>query len=150
MREALDLGLTLNAGKCEIISSDMTACDTLLVLLPGTQLVPPSQAQLLGSPIGHDSCVSAVLVERVEALKSLGEKPKLLSAHDALILLPKCFALPKLVYTISTAPEFKSANLAAFYDCLLQILGLVTSTFLERDSSTWMQATLPVKLGGLG
>ena len=42
MREAVDLGLTLNAGKCEIISNDMTTCGTLLVLLPGAQLVPSS------------------------------------------------------------------------------------------------------------
>ena len=128
----------------------MTACGTLLVLLPGAQLVPPTQAQLLGSPIGDDSCVSAVLAERVEALKRLGERLKLLSAHDALILLQKCFALPKLLYTLRTAPCFRSANLAAYDDCLREILGLVTNTFLERDSSAWMQVTLPVKLGGLG
>ena len=51
MREEVDLGLTLNVRKCEIISNDMTTCGTLLLLLPGTQSVPPSRAQLLGSPI---------------------------------------------------------------------------------------------------
>ena len=35
-------------------------------------------------------------------------------------------------------------------DCLREILSLVTNTLLERDSSAWMQASLPVKLGGLG
>ena len=100
MKEAVDLGLTLNAGKCEIISSDMTTCGTLLVLLPGAQLVSPSRAQLLGSPIGDDSCVSAVLAERVETLSRLGKRLKLLSAHDALVLLWNCFALPKLLHTL--------------------------------------------------
>ena len=51
MRDAADLGLTLNPGKCEIISSDMTACGTLLVSLPGAHLVTPSQAQLLDPPL---------------------------------------------------------------------------------------------------
>ena len=111
MRDAADLGLTLNPGKCEIISSDMTACGTLLVSLPGAHLVPPSQAQLLGSPIGDDTCVSTVLSEKVEALRRLGERLKLLSAHDALILLRNCFALPKLQYTLRTAPCFRSSTL---------------------------------------
>ena len=150
IREAVDLGLTLNAGKCEIISSDMTICGTLLVSLPGVQLVPPSRAQLLGSPIGDDSCVSAVLAEKVETLRRLGERLKLLSAHDALILLRNCFALPKLLHTLRTAPCFSSATLATYDDCLCEIPGLVTNTLLERDSLAWMQAALPVKLGGLG
>ena len=34
--------------------------------------------------------------------------------------------------------------------CLREILGLVTNTLLERDSLAWVQAALPVKLGGLG
>ena len=40
--------------------------------------------------------------------------------------------------------------MAAYDDCLREILGLVTNTFLERDGSTWMWATLLVKLGELG
>ena len=84
--------LTLNAGKCEIISSDMTTCDALLVLLSGAQLVPPSKAQLLVSSIVYDLCVSAVLAERVEALRRLEERLNFLSAHDAETLLQMCFA----------------------------------------------------------
>ena len=80
----MDLDLTLNIGKCEIVSSDMTTCGILLVSFPGAHLVPPSQAQLLGSPIGDDMCVSTVLSEKVEALRRLGERLRLLSAHDAL------------------------------------------------------------------
>ena len=72
----------------------MSTCGTLLVALPGAQLTPPNEAQLLGSPIGDDSCISAVLSSKVEALRRLGERLKLLSAHDALLLLRNCFALP--------------------------------------------------------
>ena len=62
-----------------------------------------------GSPIGDDTCVSTVLSEKVEALRRLGERLKLLFAHDALILLRNCFALPKLLYTLPTAPCFRSS-----------------------------------------
>ena len=71
IRDADALGLTLNASKCEIISTDMMTCGTLLVALPGAQLIPLSQAQLLGSPIGDDSCISAVLSGKVEELRSV-------------------------------------------------------------------------------
>ena len=150
MRDAADSGLTLNAGKCEIESDNMTICGTLLVALPGAKLVGVSQAQLLGSPLGDDECVSAALAEKVEALRRLGERLQLLTAHDALILLRNCFALPKLSYTLRTAPCFRSAALETYDDCLREILGTVTNNMLERDSKAWMQATLPEKLGGLG
>ena len=109
----------------------MSTCDTLLVSLLGVQLVPLSRVQLLGSPIGDDLCVSAVLTEKVEALKRLGERLKLLSAHDALVLLQNSFALPKLLYTLQTAPCFRSAALVNYDDCLREILGSVTNTHLE-------------------
>ena len=115
MREASDVGLCLNLGKCEIISSDMTTCGTLLVALPGAQLVPRAQAQMLGSPVGDDSCVSSVLSEKVEALRRLGKRLRLLSAHDALLLLRNCFAL---MYTLRTASCFRSDVLESYDDCL--------------------------------
>lgn len=150
MKDAAKLGLLLNSEKCEIICSDVSARSTILASLPGAQLVPTSQAQLLGSPIGDDSCVSAVLTSKVGALRILGERLKLLSAHDALILLRNCFALPKLLYTLRTAPCFRSTTLDCYDDCIREILGNVTNNFLPRESSAWIQATLPVKLGGLG
>ena len=118
MKDAVKLGLTLNTAKCEIISQDMTTCVTLLVSLPGAQLVPTSHAQLLGSPLGDDASISAVLADKVEALRSLGERLKFLSAHDALVLLRNWFALPKLLYVLRTAPCFRSATLQTYDDCL--------------------------------
>lgn len=150
LKDASDLGLLLNASKCEIISTDMTICSTLLVALPGAKLLPPSQAQLLGSPVGDEPSVSSVLSGKVEALRRLGERLKLLTAHDALLLLRNCFALPKLLYTLRSAPCFLSSELETYDDCLREILGAVTNNLLGRESHPWVQATLPVKLGGLG
>ena len=73
MKDASDLGISLNARKCEIIGTNMTTCGTLLVSLPGAQLVPPGQATLLGSPLGDDGCVAVAIHEKVEALDRLGE-----------------------------------------------------------------------------
>ena len=54
------------------------------------------------------------------------------------------------MYTLRTAPCFRSAVLKTYDDCLREILGGVTNNLLEQDSQAWVQATLPVKLGGLG
>ena len=54
------------------------------------------------------------------------------------------------MYTLRTAPCFRSAILKTYDDCLREILGGVTNNLLEQDSQAWVQATLPVKLGGLG
>ena len=108
MRDATDLGLSLNAAKCEIVCDDMATCGSLLVALPGAKLVSVSQAHLLGSLIGDDKCITAALTGKVEDLQRLGERLQLLSAHDALILLPR------LLYTLRTAPCFRSATLETY------------------------------------
>ena len=150
MKDAAVLGLSLNATKSEIISSDMATHDLLLCSLPGAEKVEPSNAKLLGSPLGDNAGVSNALSEKVEALKRLGERLRLLSVHDSLILLRNSFALPKLQYLLRTAPCFKSSYLRTYDDCLCEILSSVTNTPLGSNSAAWLQATLPVKLGGLG
>ena len=54
------------------------------------------------------------------------------------------------MYTLRTAPCFRSDVLESYDDCLREILGSVANTLLARNSSAWVQATLPMKLGGLG
>ena len=50
MKEAVDLGLNLNAGKCEIISSTLLHVAPYWFHSPGVQVVPSSRVQLLESP----------------------------------------------------------------------------------------------------
>ena len=94
------MGLVLNAAKPEIISRDMTTQGCLLCTLPGAQLMDPSGARLLGSPLGDDRCITTVLDEKVEVLRRLGQHLQHLSAHNALVLLYSSFALPKLLYML--------------------------------------------------
>ena len=69
VREAADLGLTLNNAKSEIITCDNTSRSTILTSLPGAQVVDPACATLLGSPIGGAGSVSSAILEKVAALK---------------------------------------------------------------------------------
>ena len=116
VKEAKSLGLSLNTLKSEIISQDPHSRDYLLTVLPGAQLEDPSQATLLGSPIGDSHCVTSAIQDKVATLRSLCDRLELLSVHDALTLLRSSFALPKLLYLLRTAPCFASNSLIDF-DC---------------------------------
>ena len=79
-------GLILNNSKLEIISASDSTLSLLLSHLPGAQLLPPSQASLLGSPLGDEICTSAAIMDKVEALQGMGNHLCHLAAHDALLL----------------------------------------------------------------
>ena len=89
-----------------MISRNMSFCGTLLCALPGAQLVDPSRATLLGSPLGDDSGVSIAVSEKVDALRRLRERLQLLTAHDALVLLRNSFALLKLQCSLLPHTDF--------------------------------------------
>ena len=150
VKEAEDIGLTLNLSKSEIITRDRVTLDTLLVSLPGARVVDPAHATFLGSPLGDGESVSRAICEKTEALKRVSEKFVALSAHDALILLRNSFAIPKLQYLLRTAPCFQSESLVEFDNALRSIMSEVTNTAMVSNDRAWIQATLPVKMGGLG
>ena len=70
--------------------------------------------------------------------------------QDALLLLCHSFAFPSLLYTLKTSLCFLTPLLSE-YDSLLQSISsnILYIHFPDGDS-TWIQATLPVRAGGLG
>ena len=83
-------------------------------------------------------------------MKRVSEKFNVLTAHDALLLLCHYFAVPKLQYLIRTLPCCESSALQEYDTALRSILSKVCNSQLENTDSAWIQATLPVKMGGLG
>ena len=79
----------------------------------------------------------------------MGERLGLLCSHDALTLLRHCSSLPKVLYTLRTAPCFLSCHLQSFDDLVRSILSHIVNVSLDNDSA-WLQASLPVKAGGIG
>ena len=57
VKEAEDIGLTLIASKCDIITRNHTTFDTILTSLPEVHKVDPAYATLLGSPVGDGRCI---------------------------------------------------------------------------------------------
>ena len=72
--EAENLGLTLNNSKSEIICNDNTTRGSIIAHLPGAQVVEPSHASLLGSPLGYDRSVSMAIEEKIATLVRIGER----------------------------------------------------------------------------
>src|SRR6218665_2545902 len=72
----------------------------------------------------------------------------MLHSHDALILLRNGLSVPKLLYTMRTALCVDCPSLARF-DSLLRS-GLSSILNVELSDEKWLQASLPVKDGGLG
>ena len=67
---AEDLGLFLNHRKSEVICSDVDTIDSILLVSP--EFIP-SEACLLGSPIGDLHSINKVLNSKQSTLKLMGE-----------------------------------------------------------------------------
>ena len=147
--EASKLGLELNHSKSELICDQPSVREAMLSEVPGLRTISCSQATLLGSLISDIECINTYILTKIDLLKVMGERLGLLCSHNALILLRHCLFLPKVLYTLRTAPCFLSCHLQSFNDLLRSILSLIVNVSLDSDS-VWLQASLSVKAGGIG
>ena len=124
----------MNNSKSEIICVDAVVGSTIITALPGA---------VVGSPIDDLRSISSSLVEKTKALSIMGERFVHFSAHDSLVLLLHSFAIQKLHYLLCTTPCFLSGHLEEYYV-------LRSISFITNCPSVQEQASVPVKLGGLG
>ena len=148
-RMAPDLGLQLNRSKSELICDDQSVSEAMLLEAPGLHLLSRDVADILGSPIGNIDHVSDVIQEKSQQLRLLGDRLRLLHSHDAILLLRHSFSIPKILYILRTAPCFLSSQIVAYDDLLRSILGDITNVHL-KDDKAWLQASLPIGVGGIG
>ena len=125
-RVAAKLGLLLNHCKSEVICSDQSMRVSILASVPEVRVVDPSDACLLGSPIGDVGSISNTINEKVHLLEIMGDRLQYLAAHDTILLLRHSFAIPKLLYTLRTSPCFLSPNLKLYDDRLRSIVSTST------------------------
>jgi hypothetical protein len=143
---AAALGLTLNDGKCEVISSAPNP------VLPSSvsqfAMVNTSDATILGAPLLQEGAMDKALDLQVARLKLASTRLSCLQSHDALTILRYSLSLPKLLYSLRSSfcgnhPALREFDVVLRH-CLCQILNV------SLDEDQWTQATLPVKSGGLG
>ena len=149
-KEACDIGLELNANKSEVISINESLLKSVQFILPGIREVDSAKATLLGSLIGDTASISDAISAKTLFLQLLGERLQFVSSRDAYLLLRYSIAVPKLLYCLRTCPCFLSPSLKLFDDELRSIMCSVFNLPLSEGHPAWVQATLPVKSGGLG
>ncbi len=145
---ARQLGLELNRSKCEVIGqTDETR--TLFaahgIILKETSL---ESAILLGSPLSAGQHLDSVLEGKREELKRLTKRLALMPSHDSLYLLRNILTAPRLMYLLRTSPCTGSPELSRYDQVLRDALS--TTQNIDLTDDRWIQASLPVKWGGLG
>ena len=72
--------------------------------------------------------------EKVEALRTMGNRLRHVHTHDAFCLLRHAFALPKVLYTLRTLPSFQSPQLEAS-DLLCSLSGSISIALVSKLTS---------------
>jgi hypothetical protein len=143
---ASSVGLYLNNNKCELI----TNCPVFPRPRPleDFKVVDPGEATLLGSSLLTASATDFILKKRLDSFMTATSRLGYLQAHDALVILKHSLSVPSLLHNLRTSYLCDQAILSRFdvelRRCLSQVLNI------SLDDSQWMQASLPVKDGGLG
>lgn len=105
---------------------------------------------LLGCPIGSPSYVSSLALQRVRKLEeTLCLLTKLEDSHMEAVLLRTCLTLPKISLTLRTCPPGCIREAIAKFDLAMfdSLSDLVGGSLSEWS---WLKASLPISLGGLG
>jgi len=145
--EARTFGLSLNHTKCEILGlSNLHLSEWRDANLNFT-VVDPKDAVLLGSPLSSEG-VEGALQAQVSLLKAVEPRLRRLAAHEGFFLLKSCFAVPRLLFLLRSAPVFASVAQAELSDFIRDLLSTILNIQIENDA--WHQASLPVRWGGLG
>ena len=152
-----ELGLHLNPSKCEWSWLDPECQAPCPIRLHDVseenqvKLVPHSEIQMLGVPLGSDPFVS----EFVEA-KLLGRLSntveRLVEFEDtqsATYLLRVSFSIVRAVHFMRTTPLAQWKEQAAKFDVMIRS-GIERILGLPMDDPTFAQACLTPRLGGLG
>ena len=103
---------------------------------------------LLEAPLLAGKALDMVLEKKYDEFKRASERLRLITSHDALILLKSSCSSPRLMHILRSSPCDGHMTLACIsnllHDCLIHIANV------SINDLQWSQASLPVKVGGLG
>lgn len=139
-------GLQLNISKCEVITNAATQLANSI--LNQFHQFTPATATLLGAPLTTGSAMDAELTKRCDDLERAVDRLQHVSSHDALVLLKNCLSAPKLLHTLRSA-SCEGHELLIKFDHL-QRSALSRICNIDLTDNQWIQASLPVRNGGLG
>ena len=145
-----EVGLCLNTQKSEIICNNPVTREAINMMLPGARLIDPSSSCFLSSPLGDVDCISGALREKISSLEVM------VSDYNTSQLMMASFSFqtpfPSQNFSMSSGLPlvFLSSTLITYDDMLKSIVSNITNILFGNDDPAWLQASLPVRFGGLG
>ena len=103
---------------------------------------------LLGAPVLKGKAQDTAIQDKIDDLTRAVDLLKHLQAHDALVILRKSLAIPKLLYLLRTSQCSNNPLLRQFDDTLRT--GLITILNVDNNNDQWLLASLPIRDRGLG
>ena len=128
-----EFGLVLNEEKCELISAKRA---TFNGVMTNFKLVHPEDAMLLGAPLSTGRAMEAGLASRVMDLGRAVERLKLVSPHDAILLLRSCLGANKLLFSLRPAPCDAHGVLQRYDELLRSALSRVSN--VSQTDEQWL------------
>ena len=101
--DAVRTGIQLNPARCEIVAANFNEVEKY----PSFKDFKRSRKEdltILGAPILKGLAVNKALADKISELERAIGRLSLLHAHNALCLLRKALAMPKVLYILRTAP----------------------------------------------
>ena len=148
------IGLIVNPKKTEIINVGLAAgkfsrvVNSFNELLPEIKVTELNKIELLGSPILADA-TRCCIVKKLSEYKRKNDRIILLDGHPGLFLPKNAFSLPRLPFTLRSAPCHHHPELLSEYDVITRSTTEALCN-IHFDDNSWSQAKLPVRYGGLG
>lgn len=106
------------------------------------------EADLLGAPLFPGPALDRAWSSRCAELTQAVTRLKLLGSQDALLLLRASFSAPKVMHLLRCSPSVSHPALLEFDGLLRTAIEQLTNSSLT--DMQWLQASLPIRFGGLG
>ena len=147
-----ELGLIINPSKCELYSLDNTSevnCKLRFSqVFEGIKIHDKEEWTLLGAPLTYEALKPFVQLKK-KNLERLLTNLSHLNTHQGYYILTHFLHVPKLMYALRASPLYQvSHELKMLDEMVKDHLELLCNVSLNETS--WKQASLPVRLGGLG
>jgi hypothetical protein len=140
------LGLSLNCSKCELVThANFSVSDPCL---QSFSCVSVADVSLLGAPLFAGPVLDADWSQRCSDLSRAVGRLGNIASQDALILLRASFGAPKVQHLLRCSPSVNNPGLQAFDDILKSGVQKIANS--DISAIQWVQASLPIKDGGLG
>ena len=152
-REFEAIGLVLNFSKCELYISDSLANKHEIIskfskVAPDISVLDKQTLHLLGAPI-FDESIPNYISEKVSKFEQTSEGLLKINPHMALSIIRCCTFVPKFTYVMRCSHLWKFENLLNSLDNILKEK-LCEILNCPLDDTSWCQASLPIRFGGLG